>query len=963
MKKHFLSFLALVLSAHLMWAASITAPADIPDYWSSINGLSGENLFNQVSKATAVGYSSLGYGGLWDAYAKTDVYPTDSTGKAGKIWDMYSACLFAVSNHGSYSKECDKYNREHSVPQSWWGSGTSNQGCDIFHVLPTDGYVNNWRGNDPYGEVTSANKTSTNGCKSGSSKLSGYSGTVFEPADQYKGDIARGILGAMTKWKGNWTQGQGGSTFNGTYTAAKHFGLTDYAVDLFLRWHRNDPVSQKEIDRNNGIQATQGNRNPFIDYPYLVEYIWGEHAGETIDMSKLIPSTDPAFVPGKSNGWKDGTTPDPGPGPDPENYTATWIADGTELTTTTAQSGKSPAMPTANPADCDEYRVFRGWTTNSTYSGDGSDLFTTSAPAITSDIAFYAVYADKETSAGSSSASTAEFLPANFSGQGTSGTGSAISTTVNGVTFACDKGFGGGEIRCYSGGTVTISSDYTITAIAFSFSGSSYKGGLESSYSNLSTTSWSKKLDSQARFSKIVVTISGGGSSTTYKNFSTECSQTEKVTITFHKNDGSDVTSTQKVPVGTNTALTANTWTHKHFSFQGWSLSANGAKIYDDKQIINFTANTDLYAVWEQEEQYTVTCYNGSKIFDTATGYAGDGLLIVDPSVCETYQFAGWCTESYMSEVTIKPETATLSIIPVGGATYHALFSRTETSGTSSTLSTDSLVMEDYKVVSGKFGDYTFTASKGDGTATPTFNTTGKDARVYAKGTLKIESSTAMTKIVFYLSDQGKKKLAAITASTGAIATQASTDEVVTWTGNATSVTFTVGDKAIYGNTTSDAGQLCYLSVAITSGTAPTTTTYYTSYPNCPVEQYTVTWDINGETVPVDFEEGDDLYISPSLSYFTSVPCANGKIFVGWTEDDPEEYFTEASGEVTADITYYAVYATYGHTDYSVGCGPASPTSIDNTNAAQQWQKIIVNGQLYIRHGEQNYSIIGQMIQ
>ena len=72
---------------------------------------------------------------------------------------------------------------------------------------------------------------------------------------------------------------------------------------LLLKWHREDPVSQKEIDRNNGIQKTQGNRNPFIDYPYLAEYIWGEKAGEKVNLNDLISSSDERFVPGQSNGY------------------------------------------------------------------------------------------------------------------------------------------------------------------------------------------------------------------------------------------------------------------------------------------------------------------------------------------------------------------------------------------------------------------------------------------------------------------------------------------------------------------------------------------------------------------------------------------------------------------------------------------------------------------------------------
>ncbi|MBR1877671.1 MAG: endonuclease [Paludibacteraceae bacterium] len=399
MKKHLFSFLALLIVAQISLAKSVTPAEDIPDYWASLNNKSGAALFDQLSTVTAVGYSSIGYDGLWTAYAKTDVYPQDSADRKGEVWDMYSACHFALSAHGSYSGECDHYNREHSVPQSWWGKGTSNQGCDIFHVLPTDGYVNNWRGNDPYGEVTSAKKTSTNGCMSGASKMSGYSGNVFEPADQYKGDIARGILGAMVKWKGNWTQGQGGSTFTGKYTAADNFGLTDYAVQLFMKWHRQDPVSQKEIDRNNGIQETQGNRNPFIDYPYIAEYIWGEHAGEAVDMSKLIASCEEGFVPGKSSGWR-------GEPVEPDKpvvkHGVTWSVNGETLRVDSVVENKRPASMPDEPESCSsESTEFMGWTDapiESVSDDAPAVLYTAVAdfPAVTDDVTYYAVFAHSE---------------------------------------------------------------------------------------------------------------------------------------------------------------------------------------------------------------------------------------------------------------------------------------------------------------------------------------------------------------------------------------------------------------------------------------------------------------------------------------------------------------------------------------------------------------------------------------
>ncbi len=250
-------------------------------HYSGIDGKSGASLFNAVSTAANKGYKKISYDGLYTAYKTTDM-------KDGKIWDMYSDCGFSTGDKcGNYKNECDCYNREHSIPQSWWGGGTGNQGSDIFHVIPTDGKVNGMRSNYPLGEVGSASYTSNNGCKVGTSSFSGYSGKVFEPIDEYKGDLARGVLGAMTKWKGSWTDGNGNVVFNGNYTADSNFGLKTYAVNLFLKWHRQDPVSQKELDRNNGIERTQGNRNPFIDYPELVEYIWGNKQGQTVHLSAL----------------------------------------------------------------------------------------------------------------------------------------------------------------------------------------------------------------------------------------------------------------------------------------------------------------------------------------------------------------------------------------------------------------------------------------------------------------------------------------------------------------------------------------------------------------------------------------------------------------------------------------------------------------------------------------------------
>lgn len=223
-------------------------------------------LYNIISNHTTISYS-----GLWDAYYTTDVRPDN-----GKVWDMYSdnpggntSYYYTLGSGqcGSYNNEGDCYNREHSIPKSWFGDA-SPMVSDLFHVYPTDGYVNGRRGNLPYGEVGSASWTSSNHSKLGTCSTSGYSGTVFEPNDAFKGDFARTYFYmAVCYMNKNLGQESQSMFTNGN--------LKPWALSMLIRWHNEDPVSEKEITRNNAVYALQHNRNPFIDYPELVGKIFG----------------------------------------------------------------------------------------------------------------------------------------------------------------------------------------------------------------------------------------------------------------------------------------------------------------------------------------------------------------------------------------------------------------------------------------------------------------------------------------------------------------------------------------------------------------------------------------------------------------------------------------------------------------------------------------------------------------
>ena len=244
-----------------------------PGYYTSAEGKTGvilqASLHNIIKDHTVVSYDYL-----WTAFETTDKKIN------GKVWDMYSDVpsgnlpyeyIFGSDQCGNYSGEGDCYNREHSWPQSWFGS-SSPMVSDLFHIYPTDGYVNGTRSNYPYGDVSSVTWTSRNGSKLGSCSDPGYSGTVFEPIDTYKGDFARSYFYMSTRY---YTEDSGWPGSDAT-TGSQ---LKTWELNALLAWSQMDPVSQKEVDRNNAIYQIQNNRNPFIDHPEYAAMIWGPISG------------------------------------------------------------------------------------------------------------------------------------------------------------------------------------------------------------------------------------------------------------------------------------------------------------------------------------------------------------------------------------------------------------------------------------------------------------------------------------------------------------------------------------------------------------------------------------------------------------------------------------------------------------------------------------------------------------
>ena len=299
------------------WLLAVTAtgwaqgPNNSGEYYKPANGKKGAALKTALC-GVIYNRTERSYGDLWTDFKTTDVRPD------GFIWDMYSNITSYIpggSEQGAnYKKEGDSYNREHSFPASWFGSSSKNKvmpmHTDLNHLYPTDGWVNNKRGNLPFGETNGESyKSANNFSKLGKCTVEGYTGTVFEPNDEYKGDFARTYFYMVTcyeeklpDWYANCPDSQ--PTLDGkTYP-----GLSEWQLKMLMKWAKNDPVSEKETNRNNAVYGIQKNRNPFIDYPGLEEYIWGDKMDVEFSYDNYVTSIQDILSEGLKEGKQSETT-------------------------------------------------------------------------------------------------------------------------------------------------------------------------------------------------------------------------------------------------------------------------------------------------------------------------------------------------------------------------------------------------------------------------------------------------------------------------------------------------------------------------------------------------------------------------------------------------------------------------------------------------------------------------------
>lgn len=259
-------------------------------------------------------HTRISYGELWNSYISTDTAPIDSIPdgytKTDLVYDMYAWMKYFPKFHSDNDhSQTGGINREHSVPNSWWGgeNGNAEAYTDLHHLVPADGAANNAKSNYPLGEKSendglTLSWPTKDKYNNGHLYVSkdfvssrvwnvpsdlqadfGNATKVWEPDDIYKGDFARMYLYVVCAYEGeiHWQTNYMFTSDNEDLTTIK-----PWALELLLKWHRNDTVSEKELERNNVVEEIQGNRNPFIDYPELVEFIWGDMTSEEFDLGK-----------------------------------------------------------------------------------------------------------------------------------------------------------------------------------------------------------------------------------------------------------------------------------------------------------------------------------------------------------------------------------------------------------------------------------------------------------------------------------------------------------------------------------------------------------------------------------------------------------------------------------------------------------------------------------------------------
>ena len=285
---------------------SVVVYAEIPvGYYAEAQGKSDsllrQALYDTIRSGVRIHYGTQGYGyydgiyypGTWNYFPQTD-FRADGT-----VWDMYSNTKRYFPHDGGSACGLEI---EHCLPKSWWGWTSSATGSskrayqDLFILNPSDGSANGNKSNYPPGHVVKGDKFDNGSFRMDKAASSQYGWICFEPAEEYRGDFARTYFYVATAYA-DLPFGAGNADYQRYLTDSTYLVFKPWLVEVLLGWHRADPVSEKERRRAETVFSIQGNRNPYIDYPELVEFIWGNKKGQAVDFSTLLCTADPSYVP------------------------------------------------------------------------------------------------------------------------------------------------------------------------------------------------------------------------------------------------------------------------------------------------------------------------------------------------------------------------------------------------------------------------------------------------------------------------------------------------------------------------------------------------------------------------------------------------------------------------------------------------------------------------------------------
>lgn len=711
--------------------------AQVPSgYYDGATGMTGAEL-RQALHDIIDDHTTISYGQIWNAF-----WSTDNKGD-NVVWDMYSDganYTYYYTNGddqcGSYDSEGDCYNREHSWPKSWFSGGEDGvPGRDLHHIFPTDGYVNQGRSNYPFGEVRSSSGVTTykNGSKLGPCKSDvGYSGTVFEPIDEYKGDFARAYFYMCTRYYGedsDW--GSSGMT-----TKAN---LKDWAVTMLLHWSDNDPVSQKEIDRNNAVYDIQGNRNPFIDHPEYAHIIWEpgwmgvtyniacasvQHGTITAPSSAMegtivtltaIPAT--GYMLGSWNVYKTGDTSTTVTVSSNGTFTmpsfnvtvsATFVENNTYYTitkgsvshgdfTVSANSALSGSTITLSASPANGY-VLYDWYVYKT--GDinthvavnksgNTGSFTMPAFNVTVLASFAQgsgsgnyekVTSIADVTSGSDYLIVCEANNLAFNGTVASGWGRCTSVTITNHTIESNSTTNGYKVVITSSGsgyTFLLPSgkymSWTSRDFAESTNAVSYAISIANGTASISNNSYILQYNSN----------SGNGGLRSYTNTNQTAIQLYKKTsgsastpthtIHFNSNGGQGTMNDQNVNEFEPTALNTNTFTRQGYAFDSWNTAASGSgTTYFDGATVSLLSDLTLYAQWNP--LFSVTCatvQHGSLSASYSTAVEGT-LVTLTATPDANYDFDYWVVTAGNEPVEVEGDQF---VMPASNVNVSAVFS------------------------------------------------------------------------------------------------------------------------------------------------------------------------------------------------------------------------------------------------------------------------------------------------